>query len=909
MKPTMPPATGTTTPTAIPSPPGDAHDQRDALIHEAKHFITMANRLELDPDYARTQRFHGGTYRIDDTHVLELPRDQGDSRYALGREGFNLWLYASGELHANKGLFSYFLKPAEGGEPFAACFLGLLSKDGVPQQTIRLIPLDQDASPPTRQFAVLAPEGAWYVTRVSGVCAVVRVSLSADEEIRWSTAVWNESGRDHTAVLSTYLNPFLRHGLHPSSEDVWFRRGEIIPADDGSKHVLIRVNEDIDRKNSVANYGLIARVNRSQNGADILSEAITTSRSNYVGGSRQSARSPQAVRQAALTNTAAITEFTDTAVSADLLRLHLPVAGVFRQETTLNVTQETHQPNRWLKQRIQPTQADQQLAIGRSEETTRHDTLSLSTTGFEGAVSDAVFRAFFEHLKRQVDVCAEIRGYMQVSNSSLIGVRDVCQAIEAQLLWRPEAARSKLLEVLAYTGPDGRCLRQYALPDKNGRPGRVDARPFIDQGVWVISTLAAYLRTTGDHQVLSELVGYHQLIESDPPYALKTDTVDTVLDHLIRIAEYLLDHRDPNTGCLRAMYGDWNDAIDGLGLTDEPGQAYGNGVSVMATLQLYQNCLEMDELLAISDHPQRDQHRSRYRQAAEQLATALKQNAIAKADNHTRRILHGWGHNQGYEIGGYRDLDGKARDGLAANAMWVLSGMAQHDPQFNNDILEAFRRLDGPFGLKTFAPGFGRETRAAGRIGNLPLGTAENGACYVHATAFGIMALFRLGQPREAWNQLLKILPFAMPDRHISHSPFVMPNSYSLIEEAGVFGESMNDWQTGSSNVVLKTLIRDAVGIEPTNQGLWVGPAAWAPCEELHLRLTLRNRPMEITWRRGAGQSRTLIINGKVKSGQQHPLSGVQRVWLSYEDLDPKTNKIAILDDPAETETALECHP
>ncbi|WP_428387017.1 GH36-type glycosyl hydrolase domain-containing protein [Mucisphaera sp.] len=897
MKPTMPPATHTgTVPAPTARPQADRHS--DALIQQAKRFIAAANRIELDADDANHQRFHDTTYRIDETHVLEFPRERGDSRYALGREGFNLWLYASGQVHANKGLFSYFLKPAEGGEPFAACFLGLLNKDGSPRQTVRLLPLEPEPGPQVRQFAVLAPEAAWYITRIAGICAVVRVSLSPDEEMRWSTAVWNETDDDHEVVLSTYLNPFLRHGLHPSSEDVWFRRGEIITDEEGSRHVLIRVNEDIDRETSVVNHGVIGRTIEASRGAALLSESLTTSRLNYLGGSQHSARSPRSVSTGSLDQTAAITEFTDTAVSADLLKLALPSGSLIRQETTLNVAQNDTQPERWLKHRLSPVEADRQLEQSRAAEAARHDTLGLTTQGFEASFGDEVFAAFFEHLKRQVDVCAELRGYMQVSASSLIGVRDVCQAIEAQLLWRPQAARSKLLEVLAYTGPDGRCLRQYALPDKAGRPGRVDSRPFIDQGVWVISTLATYLRATGDRQILSELVGYHRLVESDPPYAVKTDAVDTVLDHLIRIAEYLLDHRDPNTGCLRAMYGDWNDAIDGLGLTDEPGQAYGNGVSVMATLQLYQNCLEMEELLALGDHPQSDQHRSRYRQATGQLAAALRQHAITTADDRSRRILHGWGHNQHYEVGGFCDLDGQARDGLAANAMWVLSGMAQRDPTFNDDILRAFDRLDGPFGLKTFAPGFGRDTRQAGRIGNLPLGTAENGACYVHATAFGIMALFRLGQPRRAWQQLLKILPFAMPERHVSHSPFVMPNSYSLIDEAGAFGESMNDWQTGSSNVVLKTLVHDAAGIQPAHDGIWVNPATWAPCSEIRLHLLLRDRPIELVWRRGSGTARTFIVNGRVQTGEPHPLTGVRRLWLPYDQLKTTTNTICVLDDP-----------
>jgi len=77
-----------------------------------------------------------------------------------------------------------------------------------------------------------------------------------------------------------------------------------------------------------------------------------------------------------------------------------------------------------------------------------------------------------------------------------------------------------------------------------------------------------------------------------------------------------------------------------------------------------------------------------------------------------------------------------------------------------------------------------------GRVCKLPIGTAENGACYVHAALFGIMALFRLGECREAWRQLYKILPFAPHHVGLSHSPFVMPNSYVYNPDLNLTGRT-----------------------------------------------------------------------------------------------------------------------
>lgn len=63
----------------------------------------------------------------------------------------------------------------------------------------------------------------------------------------------------------------------------------------------------------------------------------------------------------------------------------------------------------------------------------------------------------------------------------------------------------------------------------------------------------------------------------------------------------------------------------------------------------------------------------------------------------------------------------------------------------------------------------------------------------------------------------------------ISVSPYVMPNSYGYNPEKNVDGQSMMDWQTGSSNVTLKLLVRFVAGVRPEYDGVWVQPAAYCP--------------------------------------------------------------------------------
>lgn len=68
----------------------------------------------------------------------------------------------------------------------------------------------------------------------------------------------------------------------------------------------------------------------------------------------------------------------------------------------------------------------------------------------------------------------------------------------------------------------------------------------------------------------------------------------------------------------------------------------------------------------------------------------------------------------------------------------------------------------------------------------------------------------------------------------ISVSPYVMPNSYGYNPEKNVDGQSMMDWQTGSSNVTLKLLVRFVAGVRPEYDGVWVQPGRLLPLRRFH---------------------------------------------------------------------------
>jgi cellobiose phosphorylase len=251
----------------------------------------------------------------------------------------------------------------------------------------------------------------------------------------------------------------------------------------------------------------------------------------------------------------------------------------------------------------------------------------------------------------------------------------------------------------------------------------------------------------------------------------------------------------------------------------------------------------------------------RYTKLREQLRDGLLKFAVISQDG-ARRILHGWGDRRRYFVGSFHDCDGLARDGLTSNAFWVLSDMLGADGTLKPHILAALHRLDSPFGFKTFSPGFAADASGVGRINRLPMGAAENGAAYLHATTFAIAALFRMGQAKHAWQQIAKIMPFAPHHEDASHSPFVMPNSYVFNQQLNLTGQSMNDWQTGCSNVLLKLLVRYVFGFRPGLDGLRVAPANWLPFDGFVFHGTAHGKQIRITLHHADVLSRRFTVNG-----------------------------------------------
>ena len=166
----------------------------------------------------------------------------------------------------------------------------------------------------------------------------------------------------------------------------------------------------------------------------------------------------------------------------------------------------------------------------------------------------------------------------------------------------------------------------------------------------------------------------------------------------------------------------------------------------------------------------------------------------------------------------------------------------------------------------------------------MPKGTAENAATYIHATLFAIWSLYRVGEAKTAWDQILKILPIT--HRFVSTTPFVMPNSYIFNEEKGLDGQSMNDWFTGSGAVLIKVFVRSILGVEPDLDGVKIAPPNFIPYDYLDTELFVKGKKLIYRYRKVGKGNRLFIFNSKeIENVIYEDDLRVQSIYLNNEQL------------------------
>lgn len=762
-----------------------------------------------------------GHYLFLDEGIFAIDDKRSDSRYPYVKDGMTLWAHQNGKIHLNESDFFILPETTEGENSYLSIFLGIKGNDKyIPTSLFEYDRyLNEDD---VKRACLFSTDSATYFLKKDNLMFALTMLLNDKKKYILRGVVKNVGNRKEDIYTSLFFNPMLMHSNYTTVETKWFKSSVY---EDGCFH--FHTTESLSRTEHLKHDYYLNRLIDKTEGVD-----NTTSRLIYSNSKTLRPTSSECLLTGSFKENKTSTGFGDLAIAGDFIKKsllpneELNLLYILTKEKELNINFD---------------EADSLI----KESLVRNKEFDIFDFKGSDLIDTEKLTSFSSMLVKQVDYCARTKN----STLLMLGFRDIFQALEAMIIFNPTYVRKKIIDCLEYESVTGRCPRQFAW-SKDGEV-RIDSREFIDLGLWVIDCVYQYLSYTHDFSLLDEKLRYIEI--RDDGSAFFSKKVDSLYEHLKTLMSYLVNNIDKDTDCLKTLYGDWNDAINGLG-NSETGIGFGNGVSIMATFQLYSS---VNKMMDISSHYQKDDENylTWLKKNLEIVDTGLKNNAFVKKGD-AYHILHGWANNKKFFVGSFDDIDHVSRDTLTSNAFYVISHYSDKHPEYKDSVIEAYHRLEGKYGFKTFYPEFNGDSVDVGRIVYLPKGCAENAATYIHGAVFAIYSLFMLNKPTWAWSEIMKVIPITHD--FISTTPFVMPNSYVENEELGVDGESMNDWFTGSSSTLLKTLIRNAFGFDPNLDEMVIHPKKM-PFEDAKANFVYLGKEIELEIKDEEG----VYVNGK----------------------------------------------
>lgn len=810
-----------------------------------------------------SNRLPANTYFLENGYILCCERENGESRFPYSADGYTLWAYSNGHIHAVNGIFNIFKPVHDNPEPAVGFYAGVLQDDGT-YFPISILGGAQQLFEPFKvnRYLVYSLSAAYYIADTDFATFAVRTDMSPQKELRFSFICINKNKTSLKFCLTSYFDAFLKRGLF---DDMWSKCNRACKHFANGSFALERFGDDY--------HALV--VNRKISRGKTESTYYTSSKIDFLGYSNRRIGNAESLKTGRFDRQTECVCKNNTPIAAEII--HINTDDYARVDYVLPITDNKNDIALLANNDFNVKEIDAQIENYQLREEIRLGNIKIHFNDWNNSnIDSAVLNKFIGYVCKQVDFCAMNKYYVDY----LLGIRDVFQQLEQAILWDPTQAREKILRALSYIDPSGRSPRQISITENHSQIPTMDLREFIDQGNWIISCIYSYISWTNDFSILNEECGYYKL--SDYSVGL-CDLRDSCLEHLIKITDYLVSNIDYEdlTNCLRILYGDWNDSIDGLGKTNDEGKKFGTGVSVMSSLQLYQNLLEMsDILMKVGGYEDKV---NKYLEIRRILGEGLFDNAIDTNENGEQRLIHGWGDHKSYKMGSFCDSDGKSRISFAPNAFWAISGLIKGTPELKSLIIESLHKLDSRFGLKTLIPHFEPDAPGVGRIAGILPGTAENECVYCHASMFSIMALFLLGDSEYAWKQLEKTM--VISHEFTDKSAFVMSNSYLDNPENGLNGESAIDWYTGAGTVFIKNIVRFGLGIDSILDGIIIQTPSYMPCKDISAELLVKGFKIKFIYKNVNSGERKIYLNGKLLETEFDDLMNTKKVFIPNNEI------------------------
>ncbi len=427
---------------------------------------------------------------------------------------------------------------------------------------------------------------------------------------------------------------------------------------------------------------------------------------------------------------------------------------------------------------------------------------------------------------------ARSASYFESGAGRGIGFRDTNQDLLGCIHQIPERAKQRILDIAAIQFEDGSAYHQYQPLTKKGNDAV--GSHFNDDPLWLILAVSAYIKETGDWEILDEMV----------PFDNDQSKADTLFVHITRAFEHVVNNLGPHKLPLIGR-ADWNDCLNLNCFSNNPDEAFQTttnkeGRTAESLMIAGMFVFIGKEYVNICEQTGKHEDAERAQQAILEMERAV--------------IEHGWDgewylrayDDLGQKVGGKECDEGKIFIESQGFCSMAEIGFEQNMPHKALDAVKEL--LDTPYGIVLLNPPYSGYHLNLGEVSTYPTGYKENAGIFCHNNPWIMIGETMIGRGERAFEYYKKIAPAYLEE--ISDVHRTEPYIYSQMiagKDAKRHGEAKNSWLTGTAAWNFVAITQWILGIRPDYHGLRVDPCIPASWEGYTVKRVFRGDTYVIT--------------------------------------------------------------
>lgn len=450
--------------------------------------------------------------------------------------------------------------------------------------------------------------------------------------------------------------------------------------------------------------------------------------------------------------------------------------------------------------------------------------------------------------------------YFETGIGRGMGFRDSNQDILGFVHQIPDRARERILDIAATQLESGGAYHQYQPLTKKGN-NEIGGN-FNDDPLWLIASVAAYIKETGDMDILKEMV----------PYDNDDSKAASLFDHLKRSFYHVVNNLGPH-GLPLIGRADWNDCLNLNCFSNVPGESFqtttskdgkvAESVFIAGMFVFYgPEYVKLCQLNGMDEEATKAQ---------------------VQIDKMTETVLeHGWDgewfirayDDFGQKIGSKENEEGKIF--IESQGFCTMAGIGLKTGHVEKALESAEKYLDSDHGMVLNNPAFTKYYINMGEISTYPAGYKENAGIFCHNNPWVAAGETVLGRGDRAFEIYSKIAPAYTEE--ISDIHKTEPYVYSQMiagKDAKRHGEAKNSWLTGTAAWNFVVISQNILGIKPDYSGLMIDPCIPKDWEGYKVSRKFRNATYDISISNPCHVSKgikELVVDGRKYEGNIVPV-------------------------------------